>query len=55
MIGSFKEWYNENKESDELRERYDLCCQDIEETGEVPPSFKKWMKEVWQEMQLNNG
>lgn len=55
MVGTFKEWYEANKDSEELRERYELCCQDIEYTGETPPSFKKWMREVYDEMKMNNG
>lgn len=49
---SFTTWWENNKGSDDLRERYDNCMQDMRE---IDPNFKQtyrqWGKELWKEEQ----
>ena len=43
----FEHWFNENKGSEELRDRYANCCEDMKQVGEKRPSFKRWMQSVY--------
>ena len=50
MAGGFETWWNENKNSDHLRESYENYKQDYEQaTGEKAPTFKQWAKAEYQE------
>lgn len=46
---TFKNWYINNEGSEELRDRYRECCNDLKEVGEKPPTFRRWMRELWED------
>jgi len=50
FIGPFSEWYEENKNSDELRESYQGYCKDVRHAGGRPVSFKTWAKGMWKSL-----
>jgi len=46
---AFEIWWNENKNSEYLRDGYQNYLQDIACTGDKPMSFKKWAVGQYQE------
>lgn len=46
---AFNEWWNENKHSEELIDRYKNYRLDISYINEKPMSFKRWALRAYQE------
>ena len=47
---SFAAWYNENKDSDDLREGYLAHKDEAKEFGEKPLTYRQWCKERYEEL-----
>jgi hypothetical protein len=44
-VGSFKEWWDCNKDSEYLREEYREAVLELKQMGEKVCSFKNWARE----------
>lgn len=45
---TFTNWFNENKDSDQLQENYIEHCKEVfESSGGKAPSFREYAKEVY--------
>lgn len=48
-MSGFTEWFENNRESEHLWDQYQNAKSDIEYTGERPPTFRQFCKEVYEE------
>jgi hypothetical protein len=54
----FEEWFEENKNSEELQDDYANAVKDVEDTGQEAPKFEEWAKEryvIMRESKVDEG
>jgi len=44
---TFETWWNENKDSEALYDRYLECCFNSKSTGQISPSYKQWVRKYF--------
>ena len=49
MSSPFKDWFKENKNSDDLLYAYRQYKSDMEQAGEEPVPFRDWARNEYQE------
>lgn len=47
---AFGEWFEENRQSEELIDRYQSCMHDLRSLGVevLTPDFREWMRDLWE-------